>query len=36
MGEKGREFIRQDFAWPNIAKQFIDTYEALLMKRGVV
>jgi glycosyltransferase involved in cell wall biosynthesis len=36
MGEKGQEFIRQDFAWSNVAKQFIDAYEALLMKKRLV
>jgi glycosyltransferase involved in cell wall biosynthesis len=36
MGENGREFIRQDYAWPKVAKQFIDTYEALLMQKSLV
>ena len=27
MGQKGRELVRDDFAWPNIAGQFITTYE---------
>jgi glycosyltransferase involved in cell wall biosynthesis len=31
MGESGRELVRSDFAWPNVAKQFITTYESLLM-----
>jgi len=34
MGENGREFVRQEFAWPNIAGQFIKTYETSLARRG--
>jgi len=34
MGERGREFVRLDFAWPSIAGQFIKTYETLLGRRG--
>jgi glycosyltransferase involved in cell wall biosynthesis len=30
MGRKGREFVQREFSWPNIAKQFIIAYEALL------
>jgi glycosyltransferase involved in cell wall biosynthesis len=32
MGEKGREFVRREFAWTHIARRFIDTYEMLLMR----
>lgn len=30
MGEGGREFVRREFAWPSIARRFIDSYEMLL------
>jgi glycosyltransferase involved in cell wall biosynthesis len=32
MGARGRELVRRDFAWSNVAKQFIATYETLLMR----
>lgn len=34
MGRKGREFVRREFAWPNIARQFIAAYETLLAGGG--
>ena len=33
MGGRGRELVRREFSWPNVAKRFIDTYQALLMRR---
>jgi len=30
MGQRGQELVRRDFAWPNVARQFIATYEGLL------
>jgi len=33
MGRKGRDFVQRDFAWPNIAKQFVSAYETLLASR---
>ena len=34
MGESGRKFVQQEFAWPNIARQFISTYETLLSAKS--
>jgi glycosyltransferase involved in cell wall biosynthesis len=36
MGERGRELVRSDFAWANVAKQFITIYEALLMRKSLM
>ena len=33
MGRKGREFVQREFAWPNIAEQFIAAYGTLLADR---
>lgn len=33
MGQRGRELVKNDFSWPNIARQFIDVYETLLRQR---
>lgn len=33
MGRKGRDFVHRDFAWPNIARQFVSAYENLLASR---
>jgi len=35
MGERGRELVRRDFAWPNVVRQFVATYEALLMHKSL-
>jgi glycosyltransferase involved in cell wall biosynthesis len=32
MGQKGREFVQREFAWPHMAKQFIALYEKLLLQ----
>jgi glycosyltransferase involved in cell wall biosynthesis len=36
MGERGQELVRKDFAWPSVAKQFITTYEGLLMRKTLM
>jgi glycosyltransferase involved in cell wall biosynthesis len=36
MGESGRDLVRNDFAWPNVAKQFMTTYESLLTRKGSI
>lgn len=35
MGRKGRELVQSEFAWPNIARQFIGAYEACLRAHAV-
>jgi glycosyltransferase involved in cell wall biosynthesis len=36
MGECGRELVREDFAWPNVGKQFMTAYESLLMRKSSI
>jgi glycosyltransferase involved in cell wall biosynthesis len=36
MGETGRDLVRSDFAWPNVAKQFLQTYESLLRRKSEI
>jgi glycosyltransferase involved in cell wall biosynthesis len=32
MGERGRTFVAEEFRWAHVARQFVETYEALLRR----
>lgn len=36
MGERGRDLVKNDFAWPHIAKRFIVAYETMLTRKNEI